>query len=174
MKIDVSIIIRDHIKTLYNSATGKVSIPDITLFYATPFAVSITTFALKFSVKLDVYSISITFFGIFIALLLNIQVAIFSIFMRKIEKSQDTRLALAEQESLEIRDKILRELNTNISYLVLVCCTALVSGVVCYVMSWTGWLAPCLTVGLYIHFVLTIIMVVKRSHILFHSEYARH
>lgn len=171
MKIDIRAIVRDHLLTLYDDSTGKRSVTDIVIFVALPLAAAIIAFMKNFSVTPEFYNVSITFFGIFIALLLNIQVAIFAIFQRKWDAPKSKKLADLAEDKLLVRNKILKELNANISYLVLFCCATLLAAVVFYVFKWTEWLAPAATVLMYSHFFLTLIMIVKRSHALFRMEY---
>ncbi len=171
MKIDVTAIIGDHIRTLYDARTEKRSLVDIVTFFAIPLIASIISFLMKFGVSSEFYNVSITFFGIFIALLLNIQVAIFAIFQRKWDAPKDKKLADIALGKIEKRNTILRELNANISYLVLFCCATLFISVLFYVLKWDAWVAPAFIVLMYSHFFLTLIMVVKRSHALFQMEY---
>jgi len=144
---------------------------DVALFYAAPFGAAIASCHYAFTVKVDAYNVSITFFGIFIALLLNIQVAMFGIFQRKWEVPKDQRLAEIQHETLSDRRALLIELNANLSYLILVCVAALFAALVFYIMDWKDGAAPPIMVFLYIHFLLTLSMIVKRSHALFQKEY---
>jgi hypothetical protein len=171
VKINIARIVQDHISTLYDARTGKLSYTDLAIFLAIPALFSAISFIRNFSVKAEFYNVSITFFGIFIALLLNIQVAIFAIFQRKWDRPTDRKLADIQEIKINERNLILRELNANVSYLVLFCCVTLLASVVFYALSWTAWLAPAVIVLLYCHFFLTLIMIVKRSHALFQMEY---
>lgn len=112
------------------------------------------------------------FFGIFVALLLNIQVAMFSIFQRKWSVPPDQRQANALAIENDIRRKLLSELNSNISYLMLVSCVALIFFLVFHVLQMKAGFAPAFALGLYSHFILTFVMIIKRAHALFQKEYA--
>src|SRR5689334_16067667 len=125
MKINPTAIIRDHLGTLHNAKTGKLSILDVFVFYALPLAAGLAAYLFHLCVDRDVYNVSITFYGIFVALLLNIQVAIFSILQRKRQPSQDRRISQEQRERENLRRKLLSEVNANISYLVFFCCIAL-------------------------------------------------
>ena len=92
MKIDFRQIVLDHFDTLRNAKTGKISIFDIGLFFGLPIALSVVTYFFAITFDRDVYNVSITFFGIFVALLLNVQVAIFGIFQRKVDEPADPKL----------------------------------------------------------------------------------
>jgi hypothetical protein len=171
MKIDIRSIVRDHVKTLYDAHTGRLSKLDLVIFYAIPLVTSVMAYASDFALRTDAYNVSITFFGIFVALFLNIQVATFGILQRRWDKPTDVRLAQLQSETLADRRTLLTEINANLSYIVLVCCVALFSSLLFYIRDWRQGAAPCLLVFLYLHFLLTLIMIVKRAHALFHKEY---
>lgn len=172
MKIDVSYIIRDHLRTLRNAEKHRISAFDILLFYILPIAIAVCAYYFKLTFKkADVYNVSITFFGIFIALLLNLQVAIFAILQRRWEPSEDERMQPYQKTKFDNRRILLSEVNANLSYLVLFCCFALFAELVFYIREWLLGLGPSITVFIYTHFIFTMIMIVKRSHVLFQSEY---
>lgn len=171
MKIDPSAIIRDHLGTLRNDKTGRVSVADLLLFYGGPLAAGGIAYALRLCVDREVHSVSITFFGIFVALLLNIQVAVFGILQRKHEPPKGNRSAEEHKEKLELRRTLLSQVNANISYLVLFCCLALFVFLIFYIFGDGIGLSGVLTAVIYSHFLLILLMVVKRSHALFQSEY---
>jgi hypothetical protein len=171
MKIDVSRILTDHLDTLRDVRSGKRSSVDLALFYLLPMAFGSIMYWRHLSLSNDVYNVSITFFGIFIALLLNIQVAVFGIFQRKWPKLGDDRLAEIQEETLSVRKQLLSEMNINISYLILISCFALVIFLLLFVIESRDSLSSSVTVFIYTHFLLTLLMVVKRSHALFQLEY---
>lgn len=83
MKINISHIIKSHINTLYYAKNNKISIVYLLTFYVLPGFLVYPIYKNNILLDKDFYNVSITFFGIFIALLLNIEVAIFGIFTRK-------------------------------------------------------------------------------------------
>jgi hypothetical protein len=175
MKIDVRYIIKDHFRTLRNAEDGRTSVFDVFLFYVMPVLTACLSYQQGFVFnKAEVYSVSITFFGIFIALLLNLQVAIFSILQRRWESAEDDRMQPHQARKFQVRGSLLAEVNANISYLILVCCVALFAALIFYVGEWNSGFGPATTILLYMHFLLTLIMIVKRSHVLFQSEYGEH
>jgi hypothetical protein len=170
-KINVVPVVRDHLSTLHGEDKSRISVVDILVFYGSPVAVAGLIFFVKLRLSGDFYTLSITFFGIFIALLLNIQVAIFSIFQRGWSPLSDSRLQEIRTDALKDRRSLLSELNANLSYLILVCGAALVLSIVAYIVECLRvW--PALLAFVYFHFTLTLMMVVKRSHALFKREYA--
>jgi hypothetical protein len=171
VKIDISSILRDHGATLRNEGKSTISLIDICIFYLFPIAAGIVAFSFCLRLEKDVYNVSITFFGIFLALLLNLQVAIFAIFQRKWSAPQDERLGEILKLELQERRRLLEELNANISYLTLVSCVSLTAMLIFHIQQMlSGW-QPAFAVALYTHFLLTLLMVIKRSHALFQKEY---
>jgi amino acid transporter len=171
MKIDFRQIIIDHFSTLRNDRTGRLSAFDIALFFALPIALGGAVFWAKITFDREVYNVSITFFGIFVALLLNVQVAIFGIFQRKPEPPKDPRLHDTYTARIVRRRELLSELNANLSYLTFVCCISLVVFIALFTFCNTSPIATGTTVLLYSHFLFTLMMTVKRTHILFQQEY---
>lgn len=171
MKIDFRQIVLDHFDTLRNDQSKKVSFFDIGLFYVLPLALAALSYLSAIRFDRDVYNASITFFGIFVALLLNVQVAIFGIFQRKFDLPTDPKLVDAFKKRLDKRKELLGELNANLSYLTLVCCVALVAFLSLYTFQTLQPEASALTVLFYAHFMLTLMMTVKRTHVLFQQEY---
>lgn len=72
MKINILYILRDHLSTLRKLHSKCISLPDVMLFYVSPMIFSFAALCFSFEVRADAYNASITFFGVFIALLLNI------------------------------------------------------------------------------------------------------
>lgn len=173
MKLDVQSIVRDHCLTLGEEKSVKVFVIDLFTFLGLPLLLAIFVGYRGFEIKTEAYNVSITFFGIFVALLLNIQVAVFGIFQRRWTISNDPIEARVQKTVVDVRRRLLGELNANISYLVLVCCIALVFALCAYVAEWKSGIGPAIIAFFYGHFLLTLLMVVKRSHALFQQEYKR-
>lgn len=171
MKVDVSQVVIDHFRTLRNDASGRQSISDIVIFYLVPVLLAASVYISRACVSQEFYNISVTFFGIFVALLLNLQVAAFGIYNRRWNTSSDDRSAEIQATLTETRRIILRELNANISYLILISVASISFFLITYTTNWIGRVSSCLSVFVYSHFILTLLMVVKRSHILFRNEY---
>lgn len=172
MKINVISIIRDHLRTLKNYHSGMISVGDVFLFYASPVFFGIVVVLCEFTVDLSGYNISITFFGIFLALLLNIQVAVFAVFQRKWEAPRDSRIAEIQRDSLRNKRLLLGEINSNISYLILLSSVSLIFVLTCFLLGITSPALSSILVGLYSHFMLTLFMIIKRAHSIFQREYS--
>jgi hypothetical protein len=171
VKISVTHIVRGHFGTLRNAATGRISLSDLFIFLATPIVLAFLLQYSSLKISKDFYNLSITFFGIFIALLLNIQVAVFGVFQRNWIKSDDHILSSIQLEKLGQRRKLLSELNTNVSYLVVLSCICLIIYIGLFSFEADNPVSRFVTIVLYVHFTLTLLMVVKRTHALFQGEY---
>lgn len=171
MKVDFRQILLDHISTLHVACSARVSIFDLALFYGAPAGLAVIAVILKFESSPELASLSVTFFGIFAALLLNIQVAMFSVFQRKWKHPSDPRLMEILRLKLEARRKLLMEINANISYLLLISCLALFFFVMIFALHLRTLASSAFAVFIYTHFPMTMIMAIKRSHALFQKEY---
>lgn len=173
MKINVLSILKGHLLTLYDAKSGKISKLDIFIFYLGPFILGLICYWCRFYINESAYTLSITFFGIFLALLLNIQVAIFGIFQRKWELPNTPREKDASARKFSARQELLSELNTNISYLTVFCSLALIVFLGFFLFSLCGPAETSTLVFCYAHFILSFLMVVKRAHALFEGEYRK-
>lgn len=174
MKINVIPVINDHFQTLRDARSGKYSKFDFFIFYVIPIVCGIAPLFWCIRFESSFYNISVTFFGIFIALLLNVQVAIFGIFQRKWDIPDDARLVEIQNEKLEERRVLLGELNSNLSYMTLVSCLALIAFLAFFVFDFGVIIMASITCVFYAHFILTLMMTVKRAHTLFQMEYDGH
>jgi hypothetical protein len=171
MKISIYDVIKDHLFTLRDQDSRRISLVDITIFYVLPLALSFSVEMTDFRGSKEFYNLSMTFYGIFIALLLNLQVATFGIFQRKWPIPDDPRSAELQKSLLETRKALLREINANISYLTAISCVSVSIFLVFFALDAVGVVFVAISSYLYAHFVVTLLMVVKRSHALFRQEY---
>lgn len=171
MIIGVNQILKDHLATLRGDDGLHIKLSNALIFYLVPVALATMAWLLDFIPTKDFHGVSISFFGIFIALLLNIQVAIFGIFQRVWRPSDDERLREMQDNKLELRKKLLRELNSNISYLILVSCLALVVFLALFSASLQTGAAELISVTIYCHFLIVLTLIIRSAHALFREEY---
>jgi drug/metabolite transporter (DMT)-like permease len=171
MKINITQIVLDHLKTLRDAETDRIHVSEILLFFISPCAVGFIAYWNGINIAKEVHNLSVTFFGIFIALLLNMQVAMFGIYQRKQIPPTDPRLLQKFESTAEDRRVLLGEINANISYLILFCCLSLVIFFGFYAIPLENSVSSGASVLIYFHFLLSLLMIVKRSHALFTKEY---
>ena len=171
MKIDIRPIIEDHLRSIKSNQGNKSPWPDYIIFFVGPVLIGCVAYYFNARFDRDACNASITFFGIFVALLLNIQMAMFAIYQRKLIEPDDDILKRRSIEIAEIRRKLLEELNSNTSYLILICCFSLLIVIASYVFRIENTIISSIIIVLYSHFLLTMLMVVKRAHALFQGEY---
>jgi len=170
MKIGVGRIISDHLRSLYDAKTGNVSILDLTIFYLFPLVLAVFIYLDKFHFENSVYSQSIAVFAIFSALLFSVQIALFGIYSKSYS-AKDEFSELYARERVDKRRKIVRQTNSNISYLIVVSSISVTLFLAASVIRVSDRFEPALAVFLYAHFMLTLLMVIKRVHALFDKEY---
>lgn len=179
MKINILNIIYDHIGTLTHPADSefidgerpKMLPEDFLIFFLIPVIVAAVAVYFGAEVKRETFGISISVFAIFTALLLNVQIALFSVFQRRWSTRSDSNLDAMQREKMEERNKFICEININISYLILISCSSVSIFIGFYVFEYSGVIASFLGILLFLHFIFTLLMVIKRSHVLFREEY---
>lgn len=172
MKFNIFFIVFDHIQTLRDLRSERVSLADLFFFYVVPMGIAALMCALRLELSPDVYHVGISVFSIFCALLFSAQIAMYGVFKASRRSSEDVVIGqeLDEKES-EIR-KLIKEINTNISYLILISFFSLTIFISFVSIEFSKVLESSIFVGIFIHFLLTILMVLKRTHAVFDSEYS--
>ena len=172
MKINIWIIISDHIATLRNARNGGISYLDLGIFFGVPFIFAILAFDSRLKFPDDFSSLSITFFGIFIALLLNMQLAIYGIHQKGQPRNSANQRNEIDEKEYCLKRTLMAELNASISYLTLISTVALVLSFLHFILHIEQPFFVPISVFLYTHFALTLLMVLKRSYILFKKEFS--
>ncbi len=106
-KINVSDIIKAHFATLYNHATKKMSVWDVTLFILLPGIAAIFLVCAGIYITENAINVLITAFSIFAALLLNLLLLLFDI-ARKRQEGQNG-----------LKFDLIKEIYSNISFAIL-------------------------------------------------------
>ena len=162
-KVNIKDIVVGHINTLIEAGTSKVSYSDILSFYVYPILMAVIGMCFCFNVSEDVVSLLVNFGAIFTALLLSVLVLVYD---QENKIDQDLNQGLREAKK-----KLLEHLYYNICYCIVIS-IALV--VVCLLHSIINDIS--LMVNIYLvtpiiiivatNLVLTILMIVKRMHVL--------
>jgi hypothetical protein len=111
-KIDVRLILRDHIQTLRDYQTDKLLYSDFLLFFFLPLVLGGAAFWYNVRLRAIAATGLLTASALFVALLLNLLVMVLA-FLR-------TTQGEPTDESLHLRKKLLREITANLSFSILV------------------------------------------------------
>jgi hypothetical protein len=111
-KIDVTPILRDHIQTLRDYKTDKLSYSDLLLFFFLPIVLGGVAIWKDVQIRAIAATGLLTASALFVALLLNLLVMVLA-FLR-------TTQGDPTDQSLQLRKTLLREITANLSFSILV------------------------------------------------------
>ncbi|SDP08900.1 hypothetical protein [Phyllobacterium sp. OV277] len=169
-KINVLSIIICHLKSLCDDK-GKFFLGDIVTFYVMPIFLGVASVFLGWQMPEKALELSISVFSIFAALLLSVQVALYGVSLRPIAKPEDPKKLKDFEQQKAFRRALLRELNDNISYLILLSVVTVTITLILFFFNAPRVIGSGLAIALYCHFFLTLLMVIKRASIVFSREY---
>jgi hypothetical protein len=162
-KINTADIVRDHLRTLVNEHSGKISVGDYVLFFVLPAIVALLLLWLKGVFGPNVGGILITAFSIFAALLFNLLLLVYDI--------------VKKTDEISLKRRFLKQIYSNISYAVFIS-IALIIFLLAYFVSMTSdrLLVPRYVLAFFVYtlsgnFVLSMLMILKRIHILLAHEF---
>lgn len=157
MKINVWKVIVSHFKTLVNHNTKKPGFDDWFIFLLIPLIAAGLLVCFEKDVSTNTVNLVVTSLSIFVGLLINVLVLIFSL----LQKEKDSRLKII----------VLKETIVNITYVIII---SVVTMIFCFSMNFENYLFRLImTFFIYlftIHFILTLMMIVKRMYSLFVNE----
>lgn len=169
-KINVLSIVGRHLRSL-SDGRGRLLWTDLVTFYGFPLVAGALFYIFGWCISREALGLSITVFSVFAALLLSVQVTLYSVSLRPLSEPSDPKKISAFKEQKSSRDALIRELNDNISYAILLSVIFITLLLICYIGEWFDMLASAGIIALYVHFFLTLLMIVKRSSIVFSREY---
>lgn len=157
MKINIIDIIHDHIDTLINHNSRKPSRQDYFIFFFLPVILSSILVGREVFLNNEAITIVITALSILVGLLFNAVVLIFDIIHRAPKQ--------------KIKNELLGQLITNISYSIVVSVATIVISLISYcqthvlmfIANWTAY-------SFIFNFFFTVLMVLKRMYVLFKKE----
>jgi hypothetical protein len=170
-KIDFSSIIIEHLATLRNDRTGRRSISDLFLFYILPIVIGLYFFFFPIEVKNELLSALIAVYSVFAALLFSAQIALASLAPKLPRDSDDTTMKMKYSEDFQHTVLYLAEVNSTVSYLILLACLQLFLFAGFIFLQPPAAVEVALVVGSSMHFFLSLLMLVKRSHVAFKRAY---
>lgn len=175
-KISIRRLLVDHLDTLVDhrlredtpGAVAPRSRGDVLLFFCFPAAVGILVAVLGVRLADSVISATITAFSIFVGLLFNLLALTYEVMRRTAEVNVNNR-----SRSVDRKKRALREVHANVSFAILVALSIVVLALPEYALSDGSIASRVLTsalVALALNFVLTLLMILKRMHLLMDHE----
>lgn len=162
-KVNVATIIIWHLRTFRDDA-GRPIWSDLLTFYGFPIISGIFFFWFDWRISKDALELSVNVFSIFAALLLSVQVAIYSVSLRPLTPPEDQKKRKAFDGITAVRATVIRELNDNIAYLILLSIIFVTIILIFFSMDFHGRLASSFVLIMYIHFFLTAYPVRSGGH----------
>lgn len=165
-KINVTNIFKDHISTLKDYHTGKYLKSDFILFFAVPLVVAILVFIFLGEISDTAVVVLATSLSIFAALLFNLLLLVYD--------------SIRKEEKQSIEDKprllLLKQIFYNISFGILISVLTIILLILfsqnlyfCILQKIISFLAYYLITL----FILTLLMILKRTHILISGEFKK-
>jgi hypothetical protein len=160
-KINVLPIVRDHIGTLQNNRTKKTSIADILLFFGSPVVLAAVLLWFDKLIVSDARNILAATMAVFVGLLFNVLLLLHEATRREVLSNQDRE-----------RQKFFTEVYFNLAFSIFVAIGTLVALLATVFVKGCAvfWLSG---VVYYLAgvFALTLLMVLKRLHIIFSGQF---
>lgn len=172
MKFDVSKILSAHVRTLRDQGNGRISIVDLGAFYVLPFVAAYALMHFDTLIGRDFYLALFTFLGIFIAVSSNIQGNLVSVFHSERRVSEDPRVDERLRAQHTAKHIIIKELSNTLSYLNLFTLLSMLILLIAISDPSSLFLFKWVSIVIVVHFLLTFLMVLKRSHALFQFEFS--
>lgn len=171
-KINITKIVIDHLNTLRDYNTQKLRFTDYILFIFFPIILSAILVLFSLLIDKSFANILVTSLSIFAALLLNLLLLVFDIVRKTndaITRSKEIKNPYANEQK---RLVFLKEIYSNISYAIFVAILSIMILLIAYFICNVNLLklASFLIYFFSINFILTLLMVVKRVHILLFNE----
>jgi len=168
-KINIAKIVTSHLDTLRDYSSGKISWVDVSFFFGLPFLLSIMGWRLGWGLYVDALNALLAAFAIFAGLLLNLLILIYTF---STNASYPTNLA-------KMKTRFVKELHNNIAFSVLLSILIVMAALVGVAQlkmrnpqdpGHTGSTLTFIIVYLTTNFVLTLLMILKRIHVLLSTE----
>lgn len=169
-KVNVLPIVQAHLATLRNRATGRKSFLDLGVFLGAPTGLAILAVVRDFHLHAIALNALVSSFSLFATILLNLIVLLFNF----IQSSERTNA----DPYLSQRRLLLREINANICYTVvmsvaIVATSLVVLGYMKHEDDTAGAVPTFFLVAGFTSFILNILMIVKRMYRLTENELDR-
>lgn len=165
-KINISQIVVDHLATLRNESTGKISAMDLLIFLLVPLVLAVISYLMGWSLSKDATNLVVTAMSIFAGLMINVLVLIYTVALNTKPDEETVEEAILEK-------RFLRQIFANISFSI---CTSVLIVVILsfsYFLEARAQLVVSSVAYLLLgNFLLTLLMTLKRLHILLSKRFS--
>jgi hypothetical protein len=174
VKISVTDVVRDHLRTLRNDRKNSASILDYALFYGFPLLPAAAVWIDRERFSAEFYNMAVSVLSVFGALLFSAQVAMFGILQRDdrfSKKLTDPKTEASAKSRIADRRSLLEQSNANISYAILIACIGLAIILSTAITKHFASVRATFSTYFLVHFFLILLLIISRVHTLFHTEY---
>ena len=168
-KVNVSGVVGDHVKTLKNYRTGRFSRADLFLFFILPGLVAALLTVFYGSLQESLATMVATFLSISTVLLFNLLLIAYDLIGNKLGSANNN-------ETDALKRRVFFEIFSNISFAILVALVAIVSVLILQLVKGSGaaeYVGSVIIFYLVTLFLLTLLMLLKRIHVLLRAEAGR-
>jgi len=130
-----------------------------------------TFYQFPFNLPEGIETALIAVFSVFGALLFSAQIALYGLSPKDPKMTGDETTDTLEAKRFKRERRFFSDVNFNVSYLILLSCLSLIAFLALLILDVEKRVESTFIVGIVSHFFLTLIMLVKRTHIAFASKY---
>lgn len=167
-KINFFKIIQDHFSTLKEHDTGQYSIADIVIFFLVPAIAAVALSYFNIFLSSDLATVLLTVMSILTGLMFNLIVLMYEVI------TKSTKEHGKEGKNDRLKLSFLREVYSNISFSIFVSIIMLCLLLIFFMVKENTFamaIMSGLIFGLLFIFVLTLLMILKRIHVLISKEF---
>lgn len=173
-KINLTQIIKAHAQTLRDVNSQRISLLDYFYLLFCPLILSVLA-SIFLDQKTDAYLTAIiAIYAIFSALLINAQIALYTIFQswsKPVQSGSDTKNSRIRASKSNDGRRLMAEVNSNLSYMVVIAALALFLTILFVMANIATKVEVFISVLFLSHFLLTLMMVIKRMFLIFNAEF---
>lgn len=180
-KTNIKRIVCDHLETLHDHSNGKRwDVADVFAMAGLPLASLAASLYWRVRLPDSLVNAGITAFSVFAGLLLSVLVLLYSVVQSdKPRPPGSPPLSSDEENRLRLRKQFLKQVHANVSFAILEAVSVIVLSLFLLACPASGWQAQCAVgltaalIALTVNFLLTLLMVLKRIHVLIEKELTR-
>ena len=171
MKLDVSQIIFDYLKTLRGVSWSISSVIDVGLVFFTPVAASYFSYFFRSEIQNELFLSLFTLFGIFVAIFISVQGVLVSLYETPRPGSSDPVVDDRHKSENLIKKRLIKEVSFSLSYMNLFSLISMSILIFPIAFNSDLFLFKWVSIFLATHLVLNLFVILKRMHALFSHQF---